>query len=409
MTGFLRADRRSVRVLLLGTVLLAAMQVGGAGGAAAQAAGGGQAQAVPAGVITLDKQAVPVTVRLTGQAAALESADIRPLVDGILTKVLYRAGQDVEVGTPLFQIDPRSYDAALASAGAELESARAAVPAAQANLDRYEKLAGTGVTQADLDTARVTLRQAEASVAAAEAAVDTARINLDRTTITSPIVGVAEIPAVSVGDLVTSGQSDALTTVTGLDPIYVDVSESSARVLEQRGRMARGEVTRGEELDVQLTLENGEVYTGKGKIVTMSRTVSTTTGTVTIRFEFDNPDHLILPGMFLRVQVTLGTAQAFLVPQLAATPNADGTLTVWTLDAEGKAAEHRLTAIGSTDSSWIVAEGLEDGTRLVLDNITKMKAGATVTPIEASIRDGVVIDGPAAGGAAQGGAATTGN
>ncbi|MEI4488452.1 efflux RND transporter periplasmic adaptor subunit [Frigidibacter sp. MR17.14] len=385
------------RLAVLIAALLAAPLPFATGPALAQAAGGGAAGPVKAGVVTLQRQQVPVTDSLPGQAAARDSAEIRPLVDGVLTEVLYEPGTDVTKGTPLFRIDSASYDASLLSAEAELESAHAALPAAEAAASRAEKLAGTGVTQADLDTARVTLLQARAAISTAEASVRSAQINVDRTTITAPIDGVVGIPAVSVGDLVTSGQSDALTTVIALDPIYVDVSQASSRMLEYRRRFANGDIEPGEKLGVTLTLENGEEYSGTGTVQAVSSSVSTTTGSVSIRLQFANPDRQILPGMFLRASATLGTTNAFLVPQLAAKAQADGRVRLWLVGADGASEEHFVTPVGSTRNAWIVAEGIEDGAKLMVDNIDTMSGGRKIDPVAVTINaDGTLSDQPAA-------------
>ncbi|QUS36179.1 efflux RND transporter periplasmic adaptor subunit [Falsirhodobacter algicola] len=343
------------------------------------------------GITTLERHQVPVTVPMTGQAAARSEAQIRPLVNGLVTEILYDSGSEVAAGDPLFRIDPRTYQADLDSAAAQLESARAALPAAEATSERYQRLAGTGVTQADLDQAQVTLLQARAAISQAEAAEETARINLDRTTITSPIDGVAGIPDVSIGDLVTSGQSDALTTVTTLDPIFVDLSESSARMLQFRARIASGDMEAGDQLQIALTLENGEVYDGTGTVRAISSTVSTTTGTVRIRVEFGNPQQLILPGMFVRAAVTLGTANAFLVPQLAADLQSDGSLRVWTVGEDGHAHQVTLSSIGNTPTAWIVPQGLEDGTKLIVDNLDNLTEGAEIKTQPVTISDRGVI------------------
>ncbi|MEI4471275.1 efflux RND transporter periplasmic adaptor subunit [Frigidibacter sp. MR17.24] len=352
---------------------------------------------VRAGVITLKRQQVPVTDTAPGRAAARDSAEIRPLVDGVLTEVLYDPGTTVTKGTPLFRIDSASYDAELLAEKANLESARAALPAAQSAADRAKALVGRGVTQADLDQAEVTLLQARAAISTAEASVASAQINVDRTTITAPLDGVAGIPDVSVGDLVTSGQSDALTTIIALDPIYVDVSQASSRMLDYRRRFQNGDIQPGERLGVTLVLENGEEYSGTGTVQAVSSSVSTTTGTINARLRFDNPDGQILPGMFLRAQLTLGTTSAFLVPQLAAKPQADGTVQIWTIGDDGTSRSLKVTPIGSTRTAWIVAEGIEDGTRLLVDNIDTMRAGRTITPVEVAIADdGTLSDQPAA-------------
>ena len=349
--------------------------------------------AVNAGVVELSRGDVPVTVPLSGQAAASRSATIRPLVDGVITEIAYRPGQPIVKGTLLFQVDPRSYEAALASAKATLQSAEAALPAAKSALDRAERLVGSSVTQETLESARVTHAQAEATVAEAQASVLTAEINLARAQITSPIDGIPAVADVSVGDLVTSGQSDALTTITSLDPIYVDLNEASARMLQLRARMESGEMKPGDRIKVRITLENGQVFNGEGRLDSIGSVVSTTTGTRKVRFEFANAERRILPGMFVRAEMTLGTSQAILVPQLAATLQADGTLKIFTLGDDNTAQEAIVSSIGSTDNAWIVASGLEDGTRLIVDNLDRISNGVTINPVAVTISDtGVISD-----------------
>ncbi|WP_052362595.1 efflux RND transporter periplasmic adaptor subunit [Falsirhodobacter sp. alg1] len=379
------------RWIRYGVALAAFLCVGGFAEAQGRP-GGAPTGPARAGFVTLTRETVPLTVPLTGQATAQSDADIRPLVNGIITSIDYEPGSEVEAGAPLFSIDDRSYRAELASAEAQLASAQAALPAAEATVERYKRLAGTGVTQADVDSANVSLLQVRAAISQAEASTEAARINLDRATIVSPIRGVAGIPDVSIGDLVTSGQSATLTTVTELDPIYVDLAQSSARMLQFRARIANGDVDEGDQLHIALSLENGEVYDGTGTVRTISSTVSTTTGTVRIRVEFANPDHVILPGMFVRASVTLGTANAFLIPQLAAGLEPDGTISVWTLDAENMARKIMLNTVGSTDKAWIVTQGLEDGARLMVDNIETMREGTKIEPVPVTISANGVIE-----------------
>lgn len=353
----------------------------------------GRNETIEAGVIKLYKEKTPFTATLSGQALAEEKANIRPLVDGVITGILYKAGSVVKEGTPLFQIENESYLADLDVAKAALESAKAALPSAKETLARYEKLAGTGVAQSEVDTARTNFKQAEAAVRSAEADLKTAIINLDRTTIKSPINGVAETADVSLGDLVTAGQSDVLTTVTRLDPINVDLSEPSSRFMERRKKVESGGIKRGSSIECVLILENGEIYERNGVVENIGSNVSTTTGTLTVRVRFENPDRLILPGEFLRVKLTLGTLQGYLVPQLAAEPQVDGTISVWVLVDGNKAQKKILTPEGNTDTAWIVTGGLEEGASIIVDNIDKLKDGAPVAPLAVHIDPhGVIRD-----------------
>lgn len=350
-------------------------------------------QVIKSGFITVNRQTVPLTVTLTGQAVAEKNAAIRPLVDGVITDILYLAGSKVDKGAPLFQIEKESYLATLEVARAALESAKAAVPSARENLKRYEKLSGTGVSKSEVDTARTELQQALAAVRSAEADLKTAEINLGRTTITSPIAGIAATADISVGDLVTAGQSDTLTTVMQLDPILVDLAETSSRLLDIRKKIEAGDIKQGDSIHAVLILENSEEYKGEGVILTVGNIVSTSTGTLTVRVRFKNPDHLILPGMFLRAKLTLGTLEGFLIPQLAAEPQADSTIGVWTLSKNNKAKQIFLTPEGSTDTSWIIPHGLENGTVILVDNTDNLRDGISIDPVQVNIdKNGVIHD-----------------
>jgi membrane fusion protein (multidrug efflux system) len=372
--------------------------------------------AVKASVMVLEQRDVPISVTLSGRAVAVAEARIRPLISGLVTEITYQAGREIKAGTVLFRIDRRSYEAELTEAEAALESARAAIPAKQAAVDRAERLAGTGATQATIDTAKMELRQAIAEESAAEAALDLAKLNLERTDITSPIDGVTSVAGVSVGDLVTANQSGTLATVTSLNPIHVDMSDSSARLLSLRGATHHGDAAPGERLGVTLTLENGEVFSGTGTIEAISSTVSTTTGTRSIRVRFDNPDRVILPGMFVRARLTLGSSRGVLVPQRAVDVNTDGSLTVWTLDASNRALPVKVEASGEAENAWVVTRGLDAGTPVIIDNLDRLEKGRPILSIAAHVdADGLIVEdgstaiGSAASpvaGAAGGGAST---
>lgn len=309
------------RSFLLGLVL-----------AALSVAGQAEAQQPPAsgpkevGVVAVKAESVPLVSTLPGRAVARDAVDIRPRVDGFVTEVLYNPGQPIKAGDPMFRIDPTTYEAAVEEARANLASAKAAVPQAEAAYERARRLQGSGSTQAALEQAQATMEQAQAAATAAEAALKLAETQLSWTTIASPLDGLPSVAAVSPGDLVTSGQSDALATVTQLDPIDVDMYEPSARLQRIRDRIESGELERIESLNAQLTLENGATYAATGEMVAPGYTVSTSTGAIDFRFRFDNPERRILPGMFVRGTIEIGRIQAILVPQMAATRSRDGTL-----------------------------------------------------------------------------------
>lgn len=353
--------------------------------AAAQAQEPVATPAMEVGVLTLKTEDVPYVLEVPGRAVAYEQVAIRPRVEGVVTAILYQPGQPLKVGDPLFQLDDASYAATVASGAAALAEAEAALPLKQEALSRIEKLIGTGYTQSDMETAQADLASAKAAVQSAQAALDYARTQLSWTTIVSPIDGVAEVAEVSVGDLVTAGQSDAMTTITRLDPIDVDMMQASSQLLSIRNRIEDGSLRTGENLQARLVLENGEVYTGAGSLFAPSAQVSTATGTQSIRFRFENPDHRILPGMFLRGQVTLGTVRAFLVPQRAGDMGADGKFTVYLAGEDGKAQARALSPIDSYDNAWIVSEGLTEGGKLILDGQKSLSDGMAVTAVPATL------------------------
>uniref|UniRef100_UPI00025578C5 efflux RND transporter periplasmic adaptor subunit n=1 Tax=Oceanicola sp. S124 TaxID=1042378 RepID=UPI00025578C5 len=346
--------------------------------------------------IALQEADAPYRVTLPGRAVAHDQTEIRPRVEGIVEEILFPAGGRVAAGDLLFRLDSETYEVALIAAEAELASAEATRTAAQATVDRYTRLNGVGVTQSDLDSATASLAQAEASVKTAEASLRSARLNLERTEIRSPIDGIVDLAEVSEGALVTANQSDALTSVTRIDPIYVDVQESSARMLRIRKRLEEGSLTRSEDLQIDLQLETGDAYEGQGRLVSPRAEVSTTTGTVDFRIEFENAERVILPGQFLRVTMSLGSTRAILVPQRATSRSSDGTLTAF-VARDGKAVEVVLTAAGSWQNAWIVTDGVEVGEQLIVDGLRNLADGAEVTTVPVSIdENGVVQDTPAA-------------
>lgn len=360
--------------------------------ALAQQAPGGAPSATQVGVIEMTSAMVPYQVTLPGRAVAYEQTDIRPRVEGVIEEIVYTPGQPLEVGDLMYRIEAASYDAELAAAEASLAGAKASVQSAQATVDRYRKLDGVGVTRESVESAEVALMQAEADERAAEASLQTAQLNVDRTEIRAPIQGIPEVSEFSVGALVTANQSDALTTLTRMDPIYVDLTESSARLLRTRERIAEGQLTMGERLDVSLTLENGQSYASKGALVSPGTLVSSTTGGVEFRMQFDNPDQLIMPGMFLRAQVTVGETEAVLVPQGATDRTATGDLTAFVAE-DGKAKQVTLTSAGTYQNAWVVTDGIEDGDMLIVDGLRNLRAGADVETVAVTIdENGVVSD-----------------
>ena len=366
----------------------------GPGGGSGGGSGGGMRATGPirVGIVQTRREDVPYTVTLPGRAIAYQQTAIRPQVGGEILEIVYDPARPVHAGDLLFRIDPETLNAALAAAEAKVAGAEASLIQAQNTVTRYRRLEGSGVSAVDRANAEVALKQAEADLKSAEAERDAARLALERTRITSPIDGMADVPQVSVGDLVTASQSEALTTVTQLDPIYVDVSESSARILRNRAQVSAGLLVSSAEVQARLTLETGEEYHGAGRKVSPGIAVSPTTGTVPIRLQFDNPDGLILPGQFLRVQMTLGTIRAVPVPQRATSRSADGTLTAF-VARDGTAQQVTLSEQGSWRNNWIVTQGISEGESLIVDGLDNLRPGAAITTVPVEIdAEGVVRD-----------------
>lgn len=363
---------------------LAGVFAGGVAGAQAPEPGAGPGAPAEVGVVTVAREAVPETLELPGRAVAYEQVAVRPRVEGVVTGILYTPGQPLKAGDPLFQLDDATYVAGVASDEATLAQAEADLPVKQAAYDRASRLVNQGYTQAEVESAQSDLASAQATLDAARASLDYAETQLSWTTIRSPIDGVPEVQSVSVGDLVTAAQDTELTTVTRLDPIYVDMLDTSTRLLEIRRRIDDGTLTVNADLHATLVLEDGQIYTGTGGIVAPSAMVSTSTGTISLRFEFENPEHQILPGMFVHGTVEIGTTNAWLVPQRATTLSTTGELTAFVAE-DGKAKLVTLTQTGTRGGYWIVQGGLADGDELIVDGLKTLAAGAEVTSVAVTL------------------------
>ncbi len=350
---------------------------------------------VEVGVVSLSSRSVPRTVQLAGRVVAYATAEVRPQVDGIVRKVAFREAGTVEAGDVLYELDDRKFQAAVAAAEAALKKAGAAHAAARITFDRNEKLAATNAVSAQtLDDARSSLLQAEAEEEAAKAELDAARINLDNTVIRAPIGGIIGVSTVSAGALVTANQTQALATIRQIDPVYVDMVDSSANFLRIRDEVEAGRL--GRERDaapaVALTLENGRAYDRKGEMKLADMVVSQTSGTFSLRATFANPDRVLLPGMFVRAGVDLGSMpNAFLVPQRAVQRSANGDPTLYVASGDDKAELRAIATGGAVGNDWIVVDGVADGDRLIVDGFQKISDGAAIRPVEAAIdEDGVV-------------------
>lgn len=366
-----------------------------------KAAPGGGAAAVEVGVITLQPEAVPMTVSLPGRTVASAVAEIRPQVEGIIQQRVFAEGSAVGAGDLLYQIDPKSYQAALDSANAALAKAEASVPSAQMLVERYKALLDArGVSKQELDEARAALLQAQADVAAAKASVETARINLAYTRVTAPIAGRIGNSSVTQGALVTANQDTALATIRQTDPIYIDLTESSTNMLRIRGMIESGRLQLSAQPHAaRLQLENGSEYAHAGEISSFDNTVSQTTDTFTIRATFPNPDGLLLPGMYVRVTIDLGSdTDVFLLPQRAVSRNAKGQASAMFVGA-GDAVETRVLDADSAlrnerGTFWVARDEIRAGDRLIVDGLQKVRNGQAVKPLPVTLdADGVVVTG----------------
>lgn len=397
MTGF---SKRPVVTRLLICAVLTAL----AGPAIAQQPPGGGMPGMGApsgptevGVITLHAQSIAVTMELPGRVLASQTADVRPQVGGIVKMVDFKPGQPVKAGDILFELDDAVYQAQLAVQQAALQKAQAVETSAQAKVDRYQQLA-TSVSQSDLLDAQASLAQAKADVASAQANVKSAELNLSLVEVTAPISGIISEAAVTQGGLVTAAQASALATIRTLDPVYVDMVDTSANLLKMRSQVQNGAAPAGSDTKpppatIHLILENGAQYAEAGTIYSPDVVVSESTGSFSVRATFPNAQRTLLPGMFVRAIVDVGIKQqGFLVPQRAVTFDSAGHATA--LFAEnGKAVSRVLTTTGNSGNDWIVTAGIDDGAQVIVDGLQKVQAGADVKPLEVTLDDdGVVVE-----------------
>jgi membrane fusion protein (multidrug efflux system) len=358
--------------------------------AAVSVAGCGRRQAPPpsgpveVNTVTVHPERVVLTTELPGRTAAYLIAEIRPQVNGIIRQRLFEEGSDVKAGSLLYQIDPAPYEAAYEQAKAALAVAEANLPPVRLRAERLKGLVEIhAVGQQDYDDAAAALLRAEASVASARAAVESARINLGYTPIRAPISGRIGRSAVTVGALVTAYQPTELAVIQKLDPIYVDVTQASADLLRLRRDMASGELkSTGSHRKVKLLLEDGTPYAHEGKLQFRDVTVDSTTGSVVLRVVFPNPEHVLLPGMFVRAIVEEGVNEkAILAPQQGVTRDAKGNATALVVGPESKVEERALTLDRAIDDRWLVTAGLADGDQVIVEGLQRIRPGVPVKAI----------------------------
>lgn len=365
----------------------------------------GQKQSAPpqqtpeVGVVTVQPSAVPVVTELPGRTSAFLVAQVRARVDGIVLSRDFVEGSEVKAGQRLYKIDPAPYIAALDNAKATLAKAEANLVSTTAQANRYKVLvAANAVSKQDYDNAVSAQGQAAADVAAGKAQVETAQINLGYTDVTSPITGRTGVSQVTAGAYVQASQATLMDTVQQIDPVYVDLTQSSLDGLRLRREVQEGRLkTAGPNAaKVSLILEDGRTYAEQGKLQFSDVTVDQTTGSVTVRAIFPNPNRVLLPGMFVRARIEEGINEnALLVPQIGVTHNPKGEAVALVVGPDNKVTPHTLTTAGMQGPNWVIDTGLQSGDRVIVQGTEKVRPGMEVKAVPAQLAEG-----PASGAAA---------
>ncbi|PYE35560.1 membrane fusion protein (multidrug efflux system) [Idiomarina fontislapidosi] len=346
------------------------------------AAQGGEQQAVPVEALTIKTQSVEIQNELPGRTAAYRVAEVRPQVSGVLLERKFVEGTKVEEGQQLYQIDPAVYEAEVASAEADFESAQAALKVAELRQKRLkELLADNAVSQDEFDSAEATYLQNKAALALAEAQLKRAQINLEYTKVKAPITGIVGRSNVTEGALVTASQSTPLVTINQLDPIYVDINQSSREFLELKAEIESGRIEANQNGNAPVSLNlNGLDYETEGELLFSEVSVDQDTGAILLRAEFPNPDNNLYPGMFVRAKVSEGTLNnAILIPQEAVTRDVRGRPYVMLINDDNKVEQRMVTTARAIDNEWLISEGLKAGDRIVTAGLQKIRPGAQVT------------------------------
>jgi len=336
---------------------------------------------VPVTVVTMSPEDVTLTSLLPGRVAASAEAEVRPQVNGIVTERLFDEGADVMEGAPLYQIDTATYEAAVRQARARVAQAEAQLRAAEREANRLVELQSRNVaSQQALDEAVSARDSAEAGLELAEAELNSAQIELSRTTIRARLSGRIGLSQTSQGALVTASQAQPLAVIRNIDPVYVDVTQSAADLLRWR-RGETEEEMQGADATVRLRLADGSDYSETGQLKAAEPNVDPQTGVVTLRMQFDNPDLLLLPGMYVQVDMPVEVAEAvFLVPQEGVIRDRRGRPKAWVVNAENVIEERTLNIVQDQGNNWVVDEGLNPDDRVVVAGFQKTAPGATVTP-----------------------------
>jgi membrane fusion protein (multidrug efflux system) len=346
-------------------------------------------QVTPVGVVILKSQALTLKKVLPGRISAFQIAEIRPQVSGIVESRLFIEGKQVEQGQALYQINPAIFKAQLAASEASVARAQASIASSKAKVTRFSELLKIkAVSQQDFDEADAAYKQAKAELLTAKAQLQTAQINLDYSHVSSPISGQISKSSVTVGALVSTNQAMALATVTQLDPIYVDLTQSSNELTRVKKALASGLLTvdPATQMDVELIMEDGSIYPHKGTLQFSEVTVDPSTGSVTLRAKFPNPEKLLLPGMYARASIVEGVkSDAILAPQRGVSRNSKGEPTALVVSKNTRVESRVLKIDRSVGANWLVTEGLIAGDRLIVEGLQKIHPGAAVKVTEAHL------------------------
>ncbi|HNQ00789.1 MAG TPA: efflux RND transporter periplasmic adaptor subunit [Syntrophales bacterium] len=376
--------RRGYRLIAIAGLLAAAWIPAGCGQGSA---GKAQGQAGPPEVafVEMKPERVAIKTELPGRVSAFLIAEVRPQVSGIIQQRLFKEGSDVKAGEVLYQIDPSTYQAAYDSARAALARAEANVTSIRFRAERYKELVEIkAVSRQEYDDAVAALKQAEAEIEAGNAAVEAARINLAYTRVTAPITGRIGKSSVTEGALVTANQPVPLATIQQIDPVYVDVTQSSASLLRLQESFAKGTLKRDREnrARAKLILEDGTPYPLEGTLQFRDVTVDPTTGSLILRAIFPNPKRILLPGMFARAVLEEGVNEkALLVPQQGVSRDPKGNPLALVVDAESKVQQRVLTLERTIGDKWLVSAGLAPGDRVIVEGVQKVRPGSTVRAV----------------------------
>ncbi len=342
---------------------------------AEQAAAAQKMPPTEVGVVVAQPQSIEQTVELSGRTSAYQISEVRPQTSGVILKRLFTEGSFVREGQALYEVDSSTNRANLESAKASLLRQQANLNALQVKANRYRQLVGiNAVSKQEYDDLVAQIKLAEADISASNASVKNAQIDLGYSTVRSPISGQSGRSSVTAGALVTASQANALVTIQQLDPVYVDINQSSAELLRLRQQLSQGSIDRSNNTKVRLKLEDGSIYPIEGNLAFSDASVNPETGSVTLRAVFSNPNHLLLPGMFANAQIVQGVIpNAYLIPQAAITRTPTGQAMAMLVNAKGAVEARPVTTSGTQGANWIITQGLNSGDKVIVDGIAKVK------------------------------------